>query len=116
LEDTHPFDDTDGVDIVLREASKMLPPHLEMIGAKTAGRIWGFLSKFVMLDRFSEVLGTAEVLPGLQVPRTMCLPDYLGTSAKKVSYHVPLQYITLLTMAFRSLKRSTHQQKLPENF
>lgn len=60
----------------------MLPPHLEMIGAKTAGRIWAFLSKFVMLDRFCVVFGAAEVLPGLEVPRKICSLDYLGTGAK----------------------------------
>jgi hypothetical protein len=60
----------------------MLSPRLEAVGTKNARRIWAFISKFVMLDRFSEVLGAAEVLPGLAVPRTTCLPDYLGTGAK----------------------------------
>jgi hypothetical protein len=60
----------------------MLSPHLEMVGAKNAGRIWGFISKFVMLDRFSEVLGAAEVYPGSPVPRKTCSPEYLGTGVK----------------------------------
>ena len=60
----------------------MLSPHLEAVGMKNAGQIWGFISKFVMLDRFSKVLGAAEVYPGLPVPRKMCSPDYLGTGAK----------------------------------
>ena len=60
----------------------MLPPHLELVGAKTAGRIWGFVSKFVMLDRLSEVFGAGALHPGLQVPRRTCSPDYIGTGAK----------------------------------
>jgi hypothetical protein len=83
------------VDIVLQEAEKMLSPHLEAVGAKNAGRIWGFISKFVMLDRFSEVLGVSEVNPGLPVPRRMCSPDYLGTGAK-VTYSSPLSKSTTL--------------------
>ena len=60
----------------------MLSPHLEAVGAKNAGRIWGFISKFVMFDRFSEVFGAAEVHPGSPVPRKTCSLDYLGTGAK----------------------------------
>jgi hypothetical protein len=60
----------------------MLSPKLDAVGPRNAGRIWGFISKFVMLDRFSEVLGATKVHPGLPVPRNTCLPDYIGTGGK----------------------------------
>jgi hypothetical protein len=40
------------------------------------------MSKFVMLDRFSETLGVAKLYPGIPVPRKICLPDYVGTGLK----------------------------------
>jgi hypothetical protein len=85
LDEAHPFNETYGVDLILQEADDMLSPHLEAVGAKNAGRIWAFISKFVMLDRLSAVLGAAEVHPGLPVLRQACSPEYLGTGAK-VSY------------------------------
>jgi hypothetical protein len=83
LDDSHPFDDTPGVDVLLQEAERMLSPDLEAVGAKNAARIWGFMSKFVILDRFSEVLGAADNdAQGWPVPRKTCSSDYLGTGAK----------------------------------
>jgi hypothetical protein len=70
------------VDNILREAEQMLSPNSEAVGPKNAGRIWGFISKFVMVDHFSEVLGASEVYPGLPVRRKTRLPDYLGSGAK----------------------------------
>jgi len=60
----------------------MLSLRVEAIGPKHAGMAWGFMSKFVMLDRFSAVLGAAEIHPGIPVPRNLCSPQYLGTGAK----------------------------------
>jgi hypothetical protein len=82
LDEVHPFSDTIGVDVVLREAANMLSPHFEAVGPKNAARIWGFMSKFVMLDRFSATLGAAKIYPGLPVPKQMCSNDYLGSAAK----------------------------------
>ena len=77
----HSFSDTSGVDIVLRDARIILSSHLETVSHDNAGRIWGFLLKFVMLDRFSKALGVADFHPGVVVPRKMYGKDYLGTAA-----------------------------------
>jgi hypothetical protein len=52
------------------------------IGAKNAMRVWGLISKFIMLDRFGKTLGAAEVYPGLLMPQTSCSVNYIGTGAK----------------------------------
>lgn len=82
MDEVYPFSDTIGVDVVLREAECILSSHLEAVGPKNAARIWGFMSKFVMLDRFSAVLGVAKVYPGVNVPRKICSNDYLGSGLK----------------------------------
>jgi hypothetical protein len=80
LDDVHPFSDTTGVDIILREANNMLSPDLKAVGTRNAGRIWGLLSKFVILDRFSKTLGVAKVNPGCPVQRTISSdPSHFGT-------------------------------------
>ena len=94
LDGVYPFSDTTGVATVLQEAENMLSPNLEAVGPRNAGRIWGFISKFVMLDRFGKALGAAEVFQGLSVPRNTCSLDYLGTGVK-VSISFP-NYMTLL--------------------
>jgi hypothetical protein len=76
------------VDIILREADKILSSDLDAVRSRNAARIWGFISKFVMLDRFCKTLGAGEVYPGIPVPKKMCSPDYLGT-ASKVSILLP---------------------------
>ena len=96
------------MDVILQEAEKILSPHLEAVSAKNAGRIWGFMSKFVMLDRFSKVLGAADTHPGLPIPRRTCLPDYLGTGAKVC---ISLEVHNSFNSTFRSLTSLTHQRK-----
>lgn len=54
----------------------------DIVGAKYAGRIWGFISKFVMLDRFSKTLGASNIYPGRLITRRICPPDYFGTASK----------------------------------
>jgi hypothetical protein len=81
LDDIHPFSDTSWVDVVLRESERMLLPDHET-APKTASRIWGFISKFVILDRFLKTLGVAELLPGIEVPRRICSSEHLGTASK----------------------------------
>lgn len=70
------------MDVVLRESEKMLSQDMEMIGPKNAARIWGFVSKFVMLDRFIKALGLAELLPGFPVERTFHTEEHFGKAAK----------------------------------
>jgi hypothetical protein len=78
LDEGYPFSDTVSVDVVLREAEQILSTHL----CGHASRIWGFMSKFVMLDRFCKTLGVAKQYPGKTVVKKMCSNDYLGTGSK----------------------------------
>lgn len=71
-----------GVDIIMREAEEIFSPDCNTIGPKNASRIWGFISKFVMLDRFAKTLGAAEVHPGISVPKKKMSLDYFGTASK----------------------------------
>ena len=82
----HPFSDTTAVDAILRHAETILSPSLDAVGQRHASRIWGFMSSFVMLDRFSKTLGVADVYPGLHVPRKTCSIDYLGTGLKASNF------------------------------
>jgi len=96
LDQANPFNETSGVENVLKGAEDMLSLRVEAVGPKHAAQIWSFMSKFVMLDRLSAVLGTAEIDPGFSVPRKICLPEYLGTGAR-VTTTFPSRYITLST-------------------
>lgn len=82
LDNVHPFSETSWVDVILQEAENMLSPNLQAVGLRNAARIWGFMSKFVMLDRLSKTLGAGKVYPGLSVPRKTCSMEYLGTGVK----------------------------------
>jgi hypothetical protein len=82
LDDVYPFSDTTAVDVLLRDSEKMLSPYLNAVSAKNAARIWGFMSKFVMLDRFCSALGAAKTYPGLRVPRKECTNESIGSAAK----------------------------------
>jgi hypothetical protein len=90
LDEVHPFSDTIGVDVVLREAANMLSANFEAVGPKNAARIWGFMSKFVMLDRFSTTLGAAKIYPGLPVLKQKRSNDYLGSATKVGNSLYPL--------------------------
>lgn len=64
------------------DSERMLSPNMEEVGPKNAARIWGFVSKFVMLDRFAKTLFGTDFHPGFLVPRKQCKEDYLGSGAK----------------------------------
>lgn len=70
------------MDAMVRDADRML---VDEIGPKNAARIWGFISKFVMLDRFFKTLRT-DFHPGVIVPKKICTKDYVGTGAKVSIY------------------------------
>jgi hypothetical protein len=63
----------------------MLSPNMDEVGPKNAARIWGFVSKFVMLDRLARTLFGADFHPGLPMPRRRCEERHLGTAAKVVA-------------------------------
>ena len=82
LDEVHPFSDTAAIDVVYCEAEEILSPKFVAVGVKNTSQIWGFMSKFVMLDRCSKTMGMAKLHPGHHVPRKLCKLDYLGTSSK----------------------------------
>ena len=82
LDEVHPFSDTFGVDGVFRDSQRMLSPNMVEVCPKNAARIWGFVSKFVMLDRFAKTLFGTDFHPGLPVPRRHCEEYFFGTGAK----------------------------------
>jgi hypothetical protein len=95
LDEVHPFSDTTGVDAVLRDADKMLSPEMAVIGPKNAGRVWGFTTKFIMLDRFAKTLFGTDFPPGCRVPRKVCKEDYLGTGMKVSIYLFAFNWLFL---------------------
>lgn len=97
----HPFSDTTGVDHLLREANEILSPN-STVKKYNASRIWGFISKFVMLDRFIKALGIAEDNPGVLVPRTLCEVDYLGSGLKVSIFLLKLRHPASTNMDLRS--------------
>ena len=95
LDEIHPFSDTVGVDVVLQDSERILWSDLDADGPKNAVRIWGFISKFVMLDWFVKTLGLAEAYPGIPMARKTRPLDYLGT-ATKVTVFLSIQFIVLI--------------------
>lgn len=92
MDNVCPFADTIGMQTVLHNAERMLSPGMEIVGRKNASRIWGFISKFVMVDRFARTKFGSEFLPAVPVPRNFCSEESLGT-AKKVSVYFLQFYV-----------------------
>jgi hypothetical protein len=92
LDEIHPFSDINSVDVVLREADTMLSPKMGLIGPRNAGRVWGFISKFIMLNRFAKTLFGTDFPPGCCVPRKVCTEDYLGSTTKVNIYFFPFRF------------------------
>lgn len=82
LDEVYPFSETLRVEIVLREAEHILSDNVNAVTRNNASRIWGFMSKFAMLDRFSKSLDVAMEYPGIRIHRTVCSPDFIGTCSK----------------------------------
>ena len=82
LDEVHPFSNTAEIDVIYCEAEEILSQKFVAVGVKNTSRIWGFMSRFVMLDRCSKTMGVAKLHPGHCVPRKLCKLDYLGTGSK----------------------------------
>ena len=95
LDEIHPFSDTVGVDVVLWDSERILWSDLDAVGPNNAARIWGFISKFIMLNQFIKTLGLAEAYPGIPMASKTRPLDYLGTSMK-VSVFLSIQFIVLI--------------------
>lgn len=80
------------MDIVLREAENIFSPNSDVVGPKIASRIWGFVSKFVMLDRFAKTLFGKDFHPASPIPRMLYKEDYFGTAAKVNLYFTLIQW------------------------
>jgi hypothetical protein len=80
LDDVRPFSYTAAVDVLIREAETVFT-NPSLVGVKSATRIWGFISKFVLLDRFAKTLGVATVCPGKSVTKKAFSRDDLGGAA-----------------------------------
>lgn len=88
LDEVYPFSDTPAVDVVFRQVDAMFSGNIDAVGRKYASRIWGYVSKFVMLDRFCKTLGVAGVYPATPVHRKICTLNHFGTAAR-VSTFIP---------------------------
>jgi hypothetical protein len=66
----------------LREANQFFSSDGHVIGYGSAGQIWSFVSKFVMLDRFAKAMGLTEFARGLPFPKKTISSDYVGTASK----------------------------------
>jgi hypothetical protein len=82
LDDVRPFSYTEAVEILIRDADKILLVDSSSVSAKNAVRIWAFMSKFVMLDRFAKTLGVGQVYPGMTVAKTALGGDDFGGASK----------------------------------
>ena len=76
LDEVHPFSDSNAVDVCLRESEMVITAKYDESSSKILSRIWGFMSKFVILDRFSKlwvmqttILGALS--PGVFVARNI---------------------------------------------
>ena len=69
LDEIHLFSDKVGVDVVLQDSERILWSEMDAVGPKHATQIWGFISKFIMLDWFIKTLGLAEAYPGIPMAR-----------------------------------------------
>ena len=98
----------------MRDAENLLSSDLAAVTAKNSARIWGFISKFVMLDRFLEPLGLAAVHPGTPVPRTIHSPEYFGTATKVISPPHPISLTFLIW--FKILDELTPPTKIIRKF
>lgn len=90
LDDVHPFSDSHRVDVLLREADYIFSSNTDAVGRKAASRIWGFMSKFSMLDRFSKTLGVAERYPGVRRRRELCSSECIGTLSRVSTFYLIL--------------------------
>ena len=100
LDDVHPFSDSHRVDVLLREADCILSSNTDTVGRKAASRIWGFMSKFSMLDRFSKTLSVAERYPGIRRCRDLCSSDCIGTVSKVSTFYLILVLFFIPIIAF----------------
>jgi hypothetical protein len=70
------------VGVIYKEMDEFFAPDGDLIGYSRAGRLWNFVSKFVMLDRFAKALELTKVFPAPLFPKKTLSSDYLGTGSK----------------------------------
>lgn len=114
LDEGYPFSDTTSIDIILRESKQMISAEMKIVGGKNASRIWGFLSKFIMVDRFGKTLGLADIQPNVVLERKVCGAKYLNTSAFRVSNSIKVS--RLFSFHFQLIKELNPPTKLTRKF
>jgi hypothetical protein len=99
LDEVRPFSQYNSVDVILRASDQFFSPDGDVIGYAHAGRIWSFVSKFVMLDRFAKALDLTKTDPALPLPRKTFSSNYIGT-ASKVRIDLPYEYLKSLLILY----------------
>lgn len=82
LDNVHPFSYTEAVENLIRDAIKIFSADSSSVSGKNAVRIWAFISRFVMLDRFAKTLGVGQLHPGMTIPKKLSLGDDFGGATK----------------------------------
>lgn len=86
------------------------------MGPKHAARIWSFMSKFIMLDRFAKTLGVATVYQGVLVPKKTCSVEYIGTGSTVSIFFQNARFFFLCLLEFQILNDLNPPTKLLKNF
>jgi hypothetical protein len=82
LDIVHPFSYTEIVAKLIRDANKIFTADSSSVSGKNAVRIWAFIARFVVLDRFAKTLGVAQLHPGTTMPKTVSFGDDFGGATK----------------------------------
>ena len=113
LDDVRPFSDTIYVDTLVREAERIFTSDSNLVGPKNASRIWAFMSKFVIFDRFAKTLGLDLAYPGKALEKKMMSTDTFGGGSKVSFFSLELQHFTKYFVSFSTT--SSPLQKSYEN-
>jgi hypothetical protein len=73
-------------------SGRILSGDLDAAGAKNASRIWGFMSKFVMLDRFLKALGLTANRSSQSVHRMTSLSGIFWDCFQGIPFVVNILY------------------------
>lgn len=83
---------------LLNDTEVIFREDVSTLGRNRASRVWGFISKFVMLDRFAKALGAAEIFTGSHCPRTESPLKDIGRAAD-VNTLLPNTLILLIQLS-----------------
>jgi hypothetical protein len=84
LDEAHPFSDCPAAEVLTHDTEKMFSDNSDALGRKHAGRIWSFMSKFVVLDRFCKTLGFLAIIQGVGYRKISSLSTILVQLRRRV--------------------------------